>query len=64
MNIENIVIRRKDYEMQLKEALNNLNETIDSKLEKRYSTEIDFLLDQIKLLKKWEKIIEKNKEEL
>ena len=64
MNIENIATRRKDYEMQLQDAIDNLNETIDSKLEKRYSIEIDFLLDQIKLLKKWEKIIEKNKEEL
>ena len=62
MNIENISIRRKDYEMQLKDAIDNLNETIDKNLEKRYDLEINFLIDQIKLYKKWEKILDKYEE--
>lgn len=62
MNIENISIRRKDYEMQLKDAIDNLNATIDKKVEKRYDLEINFLIDQIKLYKKWEKILDKYEE--
>ena len=62
MNIENISIRRKDYEMQLKDAIDNLNATVDKNLEKRYDLEINFLIDQIKLYKKWEKILDKYEE--
>lgn len=62
MNIENISIRRKDYEMQLKDAIDNLNATVDKNVEKRYDLEINFLIDQIKLYKKWEKILDKYEE--
>lgn len=62
MNIENISIRRKDYEMQLKDAIDNLNATIDKNVKKRYDLEINFLIDQIKLYKKWEKILDKYEE--
>ena len=62
MNIENISIRRKDYEMQLKDAIDNLNATVDKNVEKRYDLEINFIIDQIKLYKKWEKILDKYEE--
>lgn len=62
MNIENISIRRKDAEMQLKDAIDNMNATIDNKLCKKYDLEINFLIDYMKLLKKWEKILDKYEE--
>lgn len=62
MNIENISIRRKDYEMQLKDAIDNRNATQDKKLYTRYEVEINFIIDQIKLYKKWEKILDKYEE--
>ena len=62
MNIENISIRRKDYEMQLKDAMDNRNATQDKKLYTRYEVEINFIIDQIKLYKKWEKILDKYEE--
>ena len=62
MNIENISIRRKDYEMQLKDAIDNLNATVDKNVGKRYDLEINFIIDQIKLYKKWEKILDKYEE--
>lgn len=62
MNIENISIRRKDYEMQLIEATKSRIETMDKKVFKRLDLEINFLIDQIKLYKKWEKILDKYEE--
>ena len=62
MNIENISIRRKDAEMQLTDAMKNEIETMDKKVEKRYDLEVNFLIDYIKLLKKWEKILDKYEE--
>lgn len=62
MNIENISIRRKDYEMQLIEATKNRVETMDKKAFERLDLEINFLIDQIKLYKKWEKILDKYEE--
>ena len=62
MNIENITIRRKDAEMQLTDAMKNEIETMDKNVEKRYDLEVNFLIDYIKLLKKWEKILDKYEE--
>ena len=62
MNIENISIRRKDYEMQLIKATKSRIETMDKKVFERLDLEINFIIDQIKLYKKWEKILDKYEE--
>lgn len=62
MNIENISIRRKDYEMQLIETTKSRIETMDKKVFERLDLEINFIIDQIKLYKKWEKILDKYEE--
>lgn len=62
MNRENISIRKKDYEMQLIEATKSRIETMDKKVFERLDLEINFLIDQIKLYKKWEKILDKYEE--
>ena len=48
--------------MQLIEATKNRVETMDKKVFERLDLEINFIIDQIKLYKKWEKILDKYEE--
>ena len=55
MILYNIELRRKDYEILLKETITRKAETMDKKVEEWLKLEIDFLIEQINLLKKYEK---------
>jgi len=62
MVIDNIKLRRQDYEILLEQTIKKQNNTQDKKVYEWLELEINFIVDQIKLLKKWEKIINKYKE--
>ena len=62
MVIDNIKLRRQDYEILLEQTIKKQNNTQDKKVYNWLELEINFIVDQIKLLKKWEKIINKYKE--
>lgn len=56
MMIDKIELMRKDYELLLEEALKLDAETNDKKVHNNLDLELIFLIDEIKLLKKYEKI--------